>query len=96
MFKATMGKGFQMTFANGNTISVQWGKGNYCENYFADTPMEGVNLWGHFVECKDAEIAIWDKDGTWITKDFIPDLDDDVKGSLSADDVLALMVKVAK
>ena len=33
MFKITEGKGFHMTFANGWTVSVQWGSGNYCPNY---------------------------------------------------------------
>jgi len=32
-FAITDGKGFHMTFANGYTISVQWGRGNYCDNY---------------------------------------------------------------
>ena len=27
-----LGKGFHMTFANGKTISVQFGRGNYCDN----------------------------------------------------------------
>jgi|TARA_R110002020_G_scaffold26591_1_gene86200 hypothetical protein len=26
------GKGFQMTFKNGWTVSVQWGEGNYADN----------------------------------------------------------------
>jgi len=45
--------GFTMTFSNGWTISVQFGKANYCnrdkEENFAYT----------------AEIAAWDKDGKW-------------------------------
>ncbi len=32
-FAITQGKGFHMTFANGNTISVQFGPANYCDNY---------------------------------------------------------------
>jgi hypothetical protein len=31
-FKSTNNKGFQMTFENGWTISVQFGYGNYCDN----------------------------------------------------------------
>ena len=27
-------QGFKMTFKNGYTISVQFGQGNYCLNYF--------------------------------------------------------------
>jgi len=96
MFKNTMGKGFQMTFANGNTISVQWGRRNYCKNYMKDTPMENVNLWGHVLACEDAEIAVWDKSGEWITQAYLPDLNDDVAGNLSADQVLRVMIEVAK
>jgi hypothetical protein len=29
----TDGKGFGMQFANGWCVSVQWGYGNYCDNY---------------------------------------------------------------
>jgi hypothetical protein len=32
MFKITLGKGIHMTFANGWTVSIQWGIGNYCDN----------------------------------------------------------------
>lgn len=32
-FASTMRKGFHMTFENGLTVSVQWGAGNYCDNY---------------------------------------------------------------
>lgn len=34
-FNSTSNKGFNMTFANGITASVQWGTGNYCDNYFS-------------------------------------------------------------
>jgi len=33
MFKITGKKGFHITFANGYTVSVQFGPGNYCDNY---------------------------------------------------------------
>lgn len=33
MFKITDAKGFHVTFANGWTLSVQFGRGNYCDNY---------------------------------------------------------------
>jgi len=96
MFRETMGKGFQMTFANGNTISVQWGYGNYCQNNSKQIKMENVNLCGHELKSENAEIAIWDQKETWITKNFIPDLSDDVKGYLSTDEVLKIMIEVAK
>lgn len=88
MFRNTQGKGFQMTFENGNTISVQWGAGNYCENGRTDM-MAWFNTKARDIDIKstDAEIAVWDKDGNWITN---------VKGYMSADEVLSLMVKVAQ
>lgn len=33
-FVITEGKGFQITFENGYTVSVQWGCANYCDNKF--------------------------------------------------------------
>ena len=45
-------EGFTMTFANGYTISVQFGIGNYCSRNDDDKAVS-------------AEIAIWDKDNTW-------------------------------
>lgn len=57
-FKSTFNRGFQMTFDNGLTISVQWGRGNYCERkkavYLSDE-MRNV-----IIESKDAEISIWE------------------------------------
>ena len=46
-------KGFHMTFENGWTVSVQFGKQNYASN------RENTD------ESLDAEIAAWDKDGNW-------------------------------
>lgn len=63
--------GFQMTFANGNTISVQFGMGNYCNNRNCSKS-----------DCEDAEIAIWNKlDKLY---DFGGD---EVKGYCSTDEV---------
>lgn len=47
-------RGFHVKFANGWTVSVQWGYGNYCENYHAlDTPFG----------CQTAETACWQEGG---------------------------------
>ena len=35
MFKITGGKGFHITFDSGWTVSVQFGPGNYSDNYHA-------------------------------------------------------------
>lgn len=36
MFHAFQNKGFQISFSNNLTISVMFGKGNYCENRHAE------------------------------------------------------------
>lgn len=66
-------KGFHLTCANGITVSVQFGYGNYCGNRDVrddDRPEHSY----------DAEVAVWDRDGKWL----IPD---DVAGYVSADEV---------
>jgi hypothetical protein len=81
MLRSTNNKGFQLTFSNGITISVQWGAHNYCcrrnnsADLFAekDTPV---------VESLDAEIAIWDSQEVW--HDFGSDT---VKGWVTTDEV---------
>lgn len=88
-FRITDGKGFHLTFANNWTISVQFGSGNYCDNWNADALhadtkiiMDGkyqISL----VESNDAEIAIWNPEGTM--QDF--DNGDTVKGRVSADEL---------
>ena len=67
MFSASGNKGFQITFANGNKISVQWGPMNYCEpthpqgrNAAYDEPMKN-----DFWEAETVEVAALDKDGNW-------------------------------
>ena len=63
--------GFQMTFENGNTISVQFGMGNYCNNKYQSKE-----------NCENAEIAIWNADGNWF--DFG---NDQVKGHCTPNEV---------
>lgn len=41
-FSISRGKGFHITFENGYTISVQFGPGNYCDNYDMDIPEENA------------------------------------------------------
>lgn len=69
--RSTVSSGFQIQFENGNTISVQFGLDNYCENREESKPT-----------CKNAEIAIWDIRNKWY--DFG---DNTVKGWCSADEV---------
>jgi len=70
--RITLGRGFQITFSNGVTISVQFGPNNYCDNReFGPNITEAS-----FGEegCKNAEIAFWDAKGDWITKEFTRDV----------------------
>jgi len=64
--------GFTMMFENGNTISVQFGCGNYCSNRD---------------ESKDtsetAEVAMWNKEGDW----YQIQPHDEVRGHCNADEV---------
>jgi hypothetical protein len=76
--------GFQMTFENGWTVSVQFGWPNYCSNQHKN---------GHVIHSSsDAEIAAWDKEGVWYR--FANG--DTVQGWNSADDVADFIAKVAE
>ncbi len=84
MFKITQGKGFQMTFENGWTVSVQFGSCNYGSNY--DVPF-GTRI----SSATTAEIAAWDADGKW--HDFGGDT---VQGWCSPDQVARFIQQIAK
>lgn len=88
-FKITQNKGFQMTFENGWTISVQFGYGNYCDNY--NNYEFRANNTEMIVESTDAEIAIWDANGEWYNFGS-----DTVKGYCSANEVAEWIEKVKK
>ncbi len=97
LFKVDYGRGFHLTFANGFTASVQWGKDNYCENrepYNIDKFIQEIMHGG--ASCIDAEVACVTKEG------YLIDLDDyqnnkheQVLGYLSTDEVLQFMSWVA-
>lgn len=80
MFKITDNKGFHMTFANGWTVSVQFGYGNYSDNYNS----------GRYGEPADpscnAEVAAWDGEGKWYQVDG-----DEVQGHQTPDQVADLI-----
>ena len=76
-FKTTENKGFQITFDNGITLSTQFGPGNYADNY--DAPFLFGDKMPRFYSSDESEIAIWKKDGTWITKEY-EDRGDNVLG----------------
>ena len=89
MFKITSGRGFQMTFENGWTVSVQFGYGNYCEN-----KMRGIigkeSTVGEY-KCNDAELAAWDKEGNWYEFES-----DAVKGWCTTNEVAAFIEMISK
>tara|TARA_R110002072_G_scaffold2174_1_gene18045 strand:+ start:843 stop:1229 length:387 start_codon:yes stop_codon:yes gene_type:complete len=81
MFSITDNKGFQISFKNGYSVSVQFGGGNYCSN--RDLPMKD---WGKTVPDSDtAETALMTKDG------FVEYQGDDVQGHMSPKCVLELL-----
>ena len=88
MFNITGGKGFQITFPNKWTISVQFGPFNYRDDRSLYVPyattydsMQSVN----------AEVAVWDGNGIWKQ---LGD-NDDVIGWQSPEEVLKLMNEIA-
>lgn len=91
MFKITGGKGFHMTFDNGWTASVQWGFGNYCDNYNTlDSRSSTLSDVAAAKGCKTAEIAAWDKGGTMYNFGA-----DEVKGYVTPNEVLMFLNMVA-
>ena len=82
MFKAyseaPYSQGFSMTFGNGWTVSVQFGKANYGGNE------TGAN------HSKTAEIAAWDQNDNW----YKFDNNDTVKGWCKPDEVADFMVMI--
>jgi len=92
MFSASNNKGFQLTFTNGNTVSVQFGPGNYCDpihpegrNAPFDAPMK-ERAW----DANSAEVAAWNANGDW--HNFGSDT---VTGWQSADEVLEFLAFAA-
>jgi hypothetical protein len=75
--------GFQMVFENGWTVSVQFGKLNYCSNR---TYTSGKEI---FFQSPDAEIAAWDENGVWYRFE-----NDTVKGWCKPDEVADFIAKV--
>lgn len=81
-FKSVYNRGFQMTFGNGITISVQWGTGNYCSRKDLNSPVDG-DLKYPTTESPTAEIAIWHRESdTWFEFET-----DQVRGWCNTDEV---------
>lgn len=99
MFEITRNSGFKMTFENGCTLSVQF---HPCFNYITNRDFRWNNTnmkEGDIINASqnrqpDAEIAVFDEMRNFITREFYPDLMDDVKGWVTPDEVAELMVRV--
>ena len=80
--------GFHIGFDNGYTISVQFGPGNYCEQYDAsfDAPKSS-----YFWKSKDAEVAVLDGAGDFVTGKIL----DEMKSDLPRDDVMEIAASVS-
>ena len=65
-FRITGGKGFHITFANGWTVSVQFGPGNYCDNYDQRIGRDEVKC--AKAGSSNAECAVWGPDGKMVDR----------------------------
>lgn len=84
-------KGFHMTFENGWTVSIQFGYGNYGDNY--NTSREEIAE-SRGAKSNTAEIAAWDENGVW--HEFQCDgYTNTVAGHKSPDEVLAFINEIA-
>ncbi len=79
------GEGATHTFDNGVMISVQASEGHYCYPRRND-------LWEH--EYSSFEVAIFNSDNEFVTRDYIEDANDDVLGWQDRDAIDSLMVKI--
>ena len=80
-----------MIFSNGITLSVQFHPFmHYISNrkFSLDFPAQ------NFDPQPNAEIAVMDKNGKFITEEFFPDLNDSVKGYTTTDEVGELIGKI--
>lgn len=79
---AGTGKGFQMTFENGWTVSVQFGRGNYCSNRDLQFGSRAEAI------CADAEVARW-PEGSSVGQH------NDIHGWKTPDEVAAFITETA-
>lgn len=93
--RITGGKGFQMIFANGWTVSVQFGIGNYCDHHHRgfSPDYNKANIKAGEIGSETAEVWAWDQNGN---QKQIDGESEDVQGYLSTNDVLTYMVEVSQ
>lgn len=74
--KTTDNKGIYIIHDDGLTFSIQFGAGNYCENYEKPFVTNRPDR-----ESKDCEVAVWDREGNWITNKIFPENGEHEEGS---------------
>lgn len=79
-------KGIQFKLENGYTVSVQWGSGNYCDNYHHRLKGVGERM----PDSTTAETAIFNSDNQ-----FINYKGDDVQAHQTVEDVIKTLALVA-
>jgi len=84
-----MPTGFQITLPNNYTVSVQFGVVHYCDN--RKLLFDGEIDEKMAEPCKDAEIAVLDPEGKFVT---LEEENDDVLGWQSSADFLAILNRV--
>ena len=90
-FHITGKKGFHIGFANGFTVSVQFGPGNYCDNYDMQIGREDEKAGEQ--GSSNAECAVWGPGGDLINK---PNWGDSVSNRSTPAEVLELLNWAAK
>ena len=75
----------KVEFASGNVLSVMAGSGMY------STPRENLNSPDDF---SAFEIAIFNSNGGWATRDFFPNCGDDVMGWQSREEINSIIEMV--
>lgn len=93
-FISTWRRGFHMTFPNGLTVSVQWGAGNFCDNYSQDIDFTSSKD----AESDTAEVAVLDQQEEFIDPqrffDYEIHSDGMVAGYLDPSQVVELLANV--
>ena len=86
-FKAENNKwynGFQMTFTNGCTISIQFGKGSYCDQGHTTAEVAAWNAIGDWMTWNDGHWTVY------------PNGESDVMPRQTTDDVAMLISELVK
>ena len=90
-FQATQNKGFRVTFANGWSVSVQWGIFNYCEHQNSGYRYGTEGTHDIWASC-NAEVAVIAPNGRFVP---ITESDHEVRGWCSPDEVAEIIARAA-